>query len=103
MAGIADQAHATLRQLFQSPTVKVRLADVARLRARQCPDVLWRQRLLQAWLQADDEEDQDLVFQALKEIALDIALSSATVCDPELMAMSLIASLCDEGLQSLGI
>ena len=103
VAGIADQANATLRQLFQSPSVKVRLADVARLRARQSPDVLWRQRILQAWLQADDEEDQDLVFKALKEIALDIGLSSANVCDPDLMAMSLIASLCDEGLQFLGI
>ena len=82
--------------------MKVRLADVARLRARQCP-VLWRQRLLQAWLQADDEEDQDLVFKALKEIALDIGLSSTNVCDPELMAMNLIASLCDESTQSLGL
>ena len=45
---------------------------------------------VQAWLQADDEEGQDLVFKALKEIALDIGLSTANVCDPELMAMSLL-------------
>ena len=65
--------------------------------------MLWNSVYYRRWLQADDEEDQDLVFKALKEIALDIGLSSANICDPELMAMSLDASLCDEGLQFLDI
>ena len=100
---IAEQAQATLRQLFECPSVKVQLADIARLRARQCPDNLWRRRLLQTWLQAEAAEDQELVFKALRDIALDLGIGSLEVCDPEFKAMLLIASLCDEGLEALGI
>ena len=103
MKGIAEQAQATLRQLFDCPSVKVHLSDIARLRARQCPDVLWRQRMLQAWLQAEDAEDQELVFNALKEIALDLGIGVLGICDPEYMAMLLISSLCDDGLTALGL
>jgi hypothetical protein len=81
----------------------VQLSDIARLRARQHPDVLWRQRLLQVWLEAEDVKDQELVFKVLKDIALELGLGDADVCDPELMAMTLLASLCDEGLQAFGI
>ena len=103
MKGIAEQAQATLRQLIDCPSVKVHLSDIARLRARQCPDVLWRQRMLQAWLQAEDAEDQELVFNALKEIALDLGIGVLDICDPEYMAMLLISSLCDDGLTALGL
>ena len=101
MEGIAEQAKATLHQLFESPSVHVQLSDVARLRARQLPDILWRQRLLRVWLQAEDVKDQELVSKSLKDIALDLGV--ADVCDPELMAMTLLASLFEEGLQALGI
>jgi hypothetical protein len=101
--GMADHAQARLHQLFESPSVGVQLSDIARLRARQHPDVLWRQRLLQVWLEAEDVKDQELVFKVLKDIALELGLGDADVCDPELMAMTLLASLCDEGLQAFGI
>ena len=101
--GISDQANATLRQLFLNPSLDVQLADIARMRARQLPDVLWRQRLLHVWLHADNAEDQALVLNALKDIALDLVIRSENVCDPELLAMTLLASLCEERLQNVSL
>ena len=62
-----------------------------------------RQRLLHVWLEAEDVKDQELVSKSLKDIAMDLGLGVADVCDPEFMAMTLLASLCEEGLQVLGI
>ena len=92
-------AKAKLWQLFESPSVHVQLSNIARLRARESPEFVWRQRLLHVWLQARDAKDQDFVFKVLKDIALDLGFGPADVCDPELMAMMLLSSLCDESLQ----
>ena len=101
--GISDQAKATLNQLFINPSVDVQLADIARMRARQLPDILWRERLLHVWLCADDSKDQKQVFDALKDNSLDLGIYSENLCDPELLAMTLLASLCEERLRNLSL